>query len=754
MKLSQRKRIVLFAGLGLAFLLCASFYLPVSRTRFDPKSVISIRLEDRRGVLLREVLSDEGGRCRWIGLEDMSRDLLSATLASEDRHYLAHSGVDPYAILRAFVQNLKSQRVVSGASTITQQVIRNVFHFRRGLMAKVAEAWLAVRLERTLSKDEILVQYLNRISYGNQAYGIEAASRLYFDKSAADLSLAEAAFLSTLPRAPSELNPYRRFPAAEKRQRELLRRMKDMGLIGADKLERALREPLRLKTEQEKFRAPHFCDFILQRIPPAERRTVAAIRTTLDVGLQEKVETLLKSHLDSLGKKGITNGAVVVLDNRTGEILSLTGSRDFFDDRHDGQVNGALALRQPGSTLKPLMYALALERGMTAATVLEDVPTQFSTLEGSFAPENYDEKYHGPIRLRSALASSYNIPAVSVLQTLGPDLLYRRLRELGFAGLQKSPEFYGVGLTLGNGEVTLLELTRAYATLARGGSYLDDRSVLGVILKDGSTRPPAELPEPRRVYLPGIAYIVTHILADNDARVPTFGYNSPLKFPFAVAAKTGTSKDFRDNWTVGYTPRFTAGVWVGNFDGSPMHNVSGMTGAGPLFRDIMLLLSTGEAEAFEEPRSLVHVRICPISGELPSPGCPSAIDEIFLPGTEPKTVCPLSHAKNSKQPTSLVRGPRLPQDDLTIAFPRDGDLFKLDPVLRRDYQSLRFKASVSDRIDVLSIEWRINGRPAGSVDPPFALVWNLAPGSYTITARARLRSGHLDSRPVRITVIS
>jgi len=753
-KLSKRKRLVLFAALGAAFLVCGSFYVPVSRSRLDPKPVISLRIEDRRGVLLREVLSDEGGRCRWVRLADISRDLLSATLASEDRHYLAHSGVNPYAVVRAFVQNLRSQRVVSGASTITQQVVRNIFHFRRSLLGKVLEAWLAVRLEHTLSKDEILVQYLNRISYGNQAYGIEAASQLYFDKSASDLSLAEAAFLSTLPRAPSELNPYRHFAAAEKRQKELLRRMKDMGLVDAARMDRALQEPLTLRDEREKFRAPHFCDVILERIPPPERRSVAAIRTTLDEALQEKVETLLRGHLDSLEKKGITNGAVLVLDNRTGEILALAGSRDFFDDRHAGQVNGALALRQPGSTLKPLTYALALERGLTAATILEDVPTQFATLEGSFTPENFDERYHGPIRLRSALASSLNIPAVAVLDALGPDLLYRRLKELGFSSLQKSPEFYGVGLTLGNGEVTLLELVRAYASLARGGSYLEDRSVLSVRFKDGTERSAAGPPTPKQVYAPGVAYIITHILADNDARVPTFGYRSPLKFPFAVAAKTGTSKDFRDNWTVGYTPRFTVGVWAGNFDGSPMQNVSGMTGAGPLFRDVMLLLSPGEAEAFEEPRGLVHARICPVSGEMLSDICPGSIDEIFVAGTEPKTICRLSHKQSAGAAPSFVRVLNVPKEDLAISFPQDGDVFKLDPVLRRDFQSIRFRVSVSDRIEVRSVEWRINGNPVGTAAPPFALSWNLAPGSYTITASARLSSGHLESRPVRIKVIS
>jgi len=727
--------------------------MPLALHRLDPKPVISLRLEDRNGVVLREVLSDEGGRCRWVRLSDIASFLLKATIASEDRYYFVHPGVNPYAVIRAFFQNLRSRRIVSGASTISQQVIRNIYHFRRNVFSKFLEAWLAVRLEHTLSKDEILIQYLNRISYGNQAFGIEAASRLYFDKPAADLSLAESAFLASLPRSPSGLNPYRNFPAAKKRQEELLRKMGSQGFLAKGDLDRALQESLNLRSEKEKFRAPHFCCFILERIASIERRTMSVVRTTLDYGLQEKVETLVEDHLSALERKGITNAAVLVLDNRTGEILSLVGSRDFFDEDHSGQVNGALSLRQPGSTLKPLTYALALEKGMTAATILEDVPTQFATLEGSFIPENYDEKYHGPIRLRSALASSYNIPAVAVLQTLGPDLLYRRLKDLEFTSLQKTPGFYGVGLTLGNGEVTLAELVRGYATLARGGTFIRDRAVDKITLKNGKEKIPDPNPGPRRVFSAGVSYIITHILADRDARIPTFGYHSPLNFPFSVAAKTGTSKDFRDNWTIGYTPRYTVGVWAGNFNGRPMHNVSGVAGAGPIFKDIMLLLAGGREEEFEEPKSLVHVRICPLSGKRPSPQCPSTIDEIFIPGTEPKTECDLSHKKEKIQVVPLVSRTLL-QDELVIAFPQDGDIFKLDPILRRDYQAIQLKALVSDRSDILGLEWWINGQNAGTSGFPFTLTWNLRPGSYTIKARARLKAGSLESRPVKITILS
>jgi penicillin-binding protein 1C len=755
MKRRRGLRAVLVLVGGAAIAAGVSLYVPIARWRLDPKPVVSLRIEDRTGVLLREVLSDEGGRCRWVGLAEISPALIKATIAAEDRRFLDHAGVNPYAVVRAFVQNLRSGHVVSGASTITQQVVRNIYRFRRNIFAKAREAWLAVRLEHTLSKDRILVQYLNRISYGNQAFGIEAASRLYFDKPASDLSLAEAAFLAVLPRAPSELNPYRSPAAVERRRRELLARMRDLGDVPAADVDRALGETLLLKPAGEQFRAPHFCDMVLESLPPAERRSLAVVRTTLDLSLQQKVEKLVAGHLSALEKRGISNAAAVVLDNATGEILSLAGSRDFFDDRFDGQVNGVTSLRQPGSTMKPLTYALALERGMTAATILEDVPTQFATLEGSFTPENYDEKFHGPIRLRSALASSYNIPAVAVLQAVGPDLLYRRLKDLEFDSLKKSPEFYGVGLTLGNGEVTLLELARAYATFARGGLYARDVTLRSLQRKDGVPARPAPTPKPRRIFSPEVSYLITHILADKDARIPTFGYNSPLDFPFPVAAKTGTSKDFRDNWTIGYTPRWTVGVWAGNFDGRPMENVSGITGAGPLFRDIVLLLASGRRDAFVEPPGLVHAAICPVSGLRPSARCPSTMDEIFLAGTEPAGICGLPHVKTRTPAPSAALGPTLPKSDVSIVFPQDGDIFKLDPVLRPEFQTVTLQVRLADGVSVDTVEWWINGRNAGAGGPPFRLAWKLVPGSYTIRARGLTAAGRaVDSPPVKVLVLS
>jgi penicillin-binding protein 1C len=751
--LGSRRR--LLVGAALAVLAAGgSLRLPLPGRRFDPKPIVSLRLVDREGRLLREVLSDEGGRCRWVGLEDVSPAVVWATIAAEDKRFPTHGGVDVLSAARAVVQNVRRGRVVSGASTITQQAVRNVYRFPRTWPGKLAEAWLAVRLENTLSKEDILAQYLNRVPYGNLAFGIEAAARLYLDKPASDLSLAEAAFLAALPRSPSTLNPFRDPGSVLERQKDILDRVAALGAFPAVDLERARREEVKLGSAGTKFRAPHFSDFVLARLPEDLNRRAVEVRTTLDLGLQEKVEVLLQNHLLDLEDRGLSNGAVLVLENSTGEILALAGSRDFFDPATDGQVNGVTALRQPGSTLKPMTYALALEKGLTAATLIDDAPAEFATLEGVFAPENYDERYHGPIRLRSALASSYNVPAVAVLDLLGPDLLYRRLREAGFSSLQKTPGFYGVGLTLGNGEVTLLELVRAYAAFARGGLGVGERFLRSVRAKDGRDLPlPDTSPSPR-LFSPQVAYLITHILSDRDARVPAFGYLTPLNLPFPAAAKTGTSKDFRDNWTVGYTPRYTVGIWVGNFDGSPMHRVSGITGAGPLFRDVMLHLEAGGPKApFPEPKGIVKARICPLSGLRPGPACPSAIEELFLSGTEPETECGLSHRAGPKR-TSVQASLRRPRAVLTVETPLPGDVYKIDPVLRPEFQVLRFQASVSDEAAVEAVEWWVNERLVGRAGFPYTLAWRLKPGTYVVQARAARGSEVVESRPVRIRVLS
>ena len=750
-------KIAAISVLLLALLFCISLYLPLPKEKFSPAPVTSLRIEDRNGTLLREVLSDEEGRCLWVELKDISSHLLNATLVAEDKDFLFHSGINYLSILRAAAQNIKQGRIVSGASTISQQLVRNIYHFRRNFFSKLAEAWLALRLERTLTKDKILIQYLNRIYYGNQAYGIEAASRLYLDKPAKDLSLAEAAYLAGLPRSPSILNPFHSLSQGFKRQREILLQMYRLGFITSAEQDRAMNEHLSLCSEKEKFRAPHICDYILHQIPLPERRALSVIQTTCDYTVQNKVEILVKNHTNSLEKKGISNAAAVVMDNVRGEIICMVGSSDFFDSRHDGQVNGAISLRQPGSTLKPFTYGLALEKGMTAADIIEDEEIQFPTPEGSYRPRNYDKRYHGPVRLRKALACSYNVPAVSVLQRLGFDLLYQRLRDLGFKSLKKSPSHYGIGLTLGNGEVTLLELVRAYSTLARGGILCSERFILSVDIKDKNRRPVKGRPKTQRILSSQISYILTHILSDKDARIPAFGYNSPLNLPFPCAVKTGTTKDYKDNWTIGYTPKYTVGIWVGNFDGKPMQNVSGVTGSGPLFKDIMLLLEKkNPGEEFEECENLSRISICPLSGKLATASCPGSIEEIFILGTEPLQHCELHQKRKNVQtePELFISEENQQVKWLKIAFPSNGDLFKIDPILREEYQIIKFRASVPEEWKVDFLEWWINGKKIDVSSSSFSFPWKLKPGFFIIKLLAKKGKKKIESLPVKFRVLS
>ncbi|MGD9347608.1 MAG: penicillin-binding protein 1C [Candidatus Aminicenantes bacterium] len=748
MKPRPIKRIIVLVSSYILVLVALSLYFPFPRGKLKSGPVVSLSLMDRNDTVLREILSDEGGRCQWVGLGEVSPDLVRATIVAEDRAFYLHPGVNPWAVARAVFQNIRQGQVVSGASTISQQVVRNIYRHHRTLFAKMIEIWLALRLEHTVSKEEILAQYLNRIYYGNQAYGIAAASKLYFDKPAADLSLAEATFLAGLPRSPTALNPYRHFEDAKRRQEHILLQMHRKGDISEERWKRAKAERLQLVPARKNFRAPHFCDFVLSQIPESARRTLSWIRTTCDYSLQEKIETLVKDHIAALEENNISNAAVVVLDNASGEILSMVGSKDFFDERHDGQVNGALSLRQPGSTLKPFTYSLALERGMTAADILEDRDYYYPTPKGTYSPRNYDEKFHGAVRMRHALACSYNVPAVSLLERLGTDLLYQRLKTLGFESLDKSPVHYGVGLTLGNGEVTLRELTRAYASIARDGLYIGDRAIMMCFDTEGKEILWQHGEKSQRVFSNQIAFIITDILSDRDARSPAFGYLSPLNLPFDCAVKTGTSVDFRDNWTIGYTPRYTVGVWVGNFDAVPMHNISGVSGCGPLFKDIMLLLENKNPEArFAEAKDVIKVKICPLSGRLATEHCPGAMDEVFIEGTEPREHCQVHTGDGRHEGVSAFRS-----DEFMIVFPHDGDAFKMDPVLHAEFQRIKLKVTIPADMEIDKVEWWVDDKKIGDAAYPYAEFWHLKPGKFTIRATAVGEEKILKSASVDIRV--
>jgi penicillin-binding protein 1C len=717
------------------FAILATFFYPLPADDLSPRSVESLRVLDRNGLLLRELLSDRSGRGRWIPLDSLSPRLVHAAIIAEDKRFYRHRGVDPVATVRALVQNLKAGKTISGASTITQQVIRNLYHPPRNIATKLVEMWMAVRLEHSLSKNEILEQYLNRIPFGNLTFGAEAASQLYFGKSARELTWAEAAYLVALPKSPTAYNPYVDRSRAEKRQQVILHKLMEAGTLPYDEGQRALAEPLVLFPKSSAFYAPHFVEWVTRN---DERR--GDVRTTLDLPLQVEIEKIIRAEVNRHAGNDVTNAAVLVVENETGHILAYCGSADFFDERHDGQFDAVLARRQPGSTLKPFTYALAFQKGFTPASIIADVETNIPSEKGTFTPRNYDNRFHGPVRVRQALACSYNVPAVRVLQDVGVGDLLSLLQRVGFESLSESPSYYGHGLTLGNGEVTLFELTRAYRTLANRGRF----SELSPFPVDTVPSRPA-LDE-------RIVFLITDILSDAVARLPAFGYDSPIALPFPCASKTGTSSDYRDNWTVGYTRELTVGVWVGNFDNSPMREISGVTGAGPIFRATMERLYRDRVPpAFVPPHGVIRKIICGASGEIPHQGCPFRMEEFFLPSAVPGRAC-IVHDEIGRtnwaaisplfqSSWNVVSAASKPiekrKTDVTapmIVFPADRSVFRIDPSVRRDVQAVTFQAIVPQGIH--RIEWILNGTLYGTAEAPFRTRWLLEPGKFVLRARS------------------
>ncbi|HMA35912.1 MAG TPA: transglycosylase domain-containing protein, partial [Chloroflexia bacterium] len=518
----------------------------------------------------------------------------------------------------------------------------------RTLRRKLREALLAYQIEGRYSKDQVLALYLNSIYYGNMAYGVEAAAQAYFGKPARDLDLAEAALLAGLPQSPSRYNPLVNPDAAAARQRDVLDGMVKHGYLTAAQAATAAAEPLHFAQGRFPITAPHFAMYVRDLLEARfgqERvyRGGLTVDTTLDADMQAAAETIVRQHLAALAAQHVTNGAVVVLDASSGAIRTMVGSADYFDPAIDGQVNLALAPRQPGSAIKPLTYAAALARDYTAATVLPDIPAEYADGNGqTYVPANYDHQFHGPQRLRQALANSYNVPAVYTLHHVGVYGLVQLGRAAGLSTWDNSRRF-GLALTLGGGEVRLLDLTGAYTAFANAGQAQPPyaitrvRDSAGQVLYD-ATRDPTLHPTPPLFgdHSAAVAWLIADILADNDARLPEFGPASPLLLSRRAAVKTGTTGDWRDNWTVGFTPDYVTGVWVGNSDNTPMQNSTGVTGAAPIWHDVMESIHQGRpARWLARPPDIRQVEICARSGLVPGPACHERVQEWFVDGTVP-----------------------------------------------------------------------------------------------------------------------
>ncbi len=638
--------------------------LPGPRAAAQALQRPSTQILDRHGRLLYEVMDPNGSKQTALPLAAMPLACRQATVATEDKHFFQHPGVDLSAIARAFWQNAQAGETVSGASTITQQLARNLLlsadeRYERSLRRKLREAWLAWRLEQTYSKDELLALYLNQSYFGNFAVGLEAASQAYFGVSARELDTAQCALLIGLLQSPALYNPLQYPVAAQRRQGVVLALMVEQGYLTSAQAALARGEPLQFNTQPFPIRAPHFVMFISSLLE--ERLGVETLRrgglrvtTTLDLDWQQEGEAIIQRRLRQLKddrqaprSRRIENAALLALDPHSGDILAMVGSPDYFDDDIQGNLNAALSLRQPGSAIKPLTYAIAFdpERARAAgqaplhpATLLADVRTVFPTQEGQpYVPLNYDLKFHGPVLLRDALGNSFNIPAVKVLQHIGVAALVEQAQRMGISSFVQTAEQagqLGLALTLGGGEVRLLELTAAYGAFANGGRRVTPNAILRIETDAGVTLAhSAGVAQPVQAVSPQVAYLISDILSDNEARVRSFGRSSPLRLSHArpAAVKTGTTTDWKDNWTIGYTPDLVVGVWVGNADNSSMIGVSGVTGAAPIWRDFMeAALANSPLRPFRRPPGLIEMEICADSGMLVSDQCPYRRREIFI----------------------------------------------------------------------------------------------------------------------------
>ncbi len=617
-------------------------------------AVPSIRITDRTGRLLYEALPNDA-RYTPLPADRIPACMKSATLAVEDPTFYTNTGLDFRGMVRALWQNVRARGVVSGGSTITQQVARNLLlspqeRGERTLQRKLREAVLAWQLTRDLTKDQILALYLNTTYYGGFAYGIEAAAQTFFGKPAAQLTLPECALLAGLPQAPAAYDPFTHPEAARDRQRVVLDLMVRHGFLTPEARERALAVPLAYNTTPYPMRAPHFVWMVLQEIHTLQAQGALPanapleIRTTLDLDVQTLAEKAMQQHLAYLQRvsdHNVNDAAVVVLDAHTGELLALVGSSDYTNRAIHGAVNMATAPRPTGSAFKPIIYAAALQPNQphpwTEATVLWDVGQTFTTADGTpYRPQNYDRRVHGPVTLRQALASSLNIPAVATLQHVGVAEAMTYARRLGITSLE-APDRYDLSLALGGGEVSLLELTDAYTAFADHGLYhpvIWLYEARNAVTAETLYRPAHPAPTP--VWDARVAWLISDILSDDAARSIGFPRHTSLEVGFPAAVKTGTSSGFHDNWTIGYTPDWVVGVWVGNADYKAMRQIDGLTGAAPIWHRIVRSLAAATAPAgFPRPDGMVQETVCTVSGLLPTPACPQTHVAWFIAGTQP-----------------------------------------------------------------------------------------------------------------------
>lgn len=818
-RLSRRRRILFsLTALCVAGLIFVYFWLFADLPSIDRLqaglALPSTRIYDRNGQLLYEILPPEGGRNTALPLSDIPQHCIQAVIATEDANFYNHPGVDVVGIMRALSINLRGGEILAGGSTITQQVARNLLfdpeqRAERSLRRKLRESILALRLQNAYSKDDVLALYMNQSYFGNLAYGIEAAARAYFGKSARELSLSECTLLAGLVQSPATYDPLTNLQAAKDRRDAVLELMVKNNYLTEDQATLAKQDTLQFAASPFPIKAPHFVMAVWKQLqrdyPDALYSGGLDVTTTVDLNWQNSAESIVRQQLNNLNHPTVAgkvpadahNAALVAMDPFNGQVLTMLGSPDYFDESIDGAVNAALALRQPGSALKPFTYAAAFDPAKpdpwTAATMLLDVKTPFITRKlESYTPANFGLVEHGPVSAREALASSFNIPAVVTLDHIGLQTLVELLKRAGVETLAQNTNI-DLAITLGGGEVRLLDLTQAYSIFPNGGYRVQPTFILKVADHSGRVLYQWQPPElATRVIDQRVAYIITNILSDNGARIPAFGPNSALNIGRPAAAKTGTTTDFRDNWIMGYTPNLVVGVWVGNADNAAMVNVTGVSGAAPVWNAFIRDVLNGQPEVpFTVPSGIVHQTICATSGLLPTPQCPLTKDEVFVEGTVPNKPDNLYQtfvidsqtgylADDSTPPErkqskvflvlpqeardwALRNGIRPPPHNapiqitdnktgLRLLSPDPYTIFQLSPLTPADTQRLR--VTVAAPAGTRSVTYRLDNQIIGKVDAsPWVVWWQLALGDHELIATATMNDGtQQTSAPIKFSV--
>lgn len=776
-----------------------------TQPKFDQSG--TVKIWDRNNTLLYESAGEVGKKIP-ITYSDLPKHLIDAAVASEDITFWTNPGVDFRAIARSAFINLKERKIVSGASTITQQLARASIISpqkipSRSIIRKIREVLIALRITASYSKGDILTMYFNQMYFGNLAYGIQAASLTYFDKDVSQLSLAESAFLVGLLSSPDKRNPFINIDEAKKEQAQVLDLMVKHGFIPKDKAEEAKQEELAIAKKRTDIKAPHFVHYVLQELDEfgIKDNQGLNIYATLDYPTFSLSENLATIWVDRLkDPHDLSNAALVLIKNDSGEIIDMLGGVDYFDATHSGQVNMTTALRQPGSALKPVTYATAFMQSYTPATLIYDVNKVYKTKKGEgFAPNNYDGRYHGLVLAREALASSFNLPAVEMLDRIGINNFLKVARDLGITTFTQEDR-YDLSLTLGGGEVKLLELTNVFASFARYGEYKKPYAIQKIVTDDGKVLYTHQ--EKQEVQVLGqngqqVAYLISNILSDPKARIPGFSEKNPLVLSHPAAVKTGTTTDWHDNWTVGYTPSYTVGVWVGNNDNHPMREITGVVGAAPIWNQFFEEFLKGKpTEQFIRPEGIKEMEVCAVSGDLPDGFCPEKINELFIEGTEPKKAsklhkkvfidkrnglladdsCPKNFIEEKvfidyppevytwatqenlevipRQPSPLCRGSQQFSGNsyLEITYPKEKTVFETAPLVVSN-ESVVFEVNVSADID--KVLWYLDGKIFKETTSfPFSVSWKPQVGKHTIAAYGINKSNEkIKSEDINFSVV-